>query len=118
MRIKALRYLLHVIIDEGYGDWKVYFCDNDNDDYTVDRIYKDCNGDVCLESNDLTYSQDYTANQILSLIKEFDREDYVYFKEVYEDGDENDYYIISNWYIGDDQEYEGYSVLNIDCKEM
>ena len=39
MKIKALKKLLHTIIDEGYGDWKVYLCDDDDDDYTVNHIY-------------------------------------------------------------------------------
>lgn len=117
MRIKALRYLLHVIIDEGYGDWVVWFCDDDDDDYSVNHIYKDDDGDVCLESTDLGYHHEFTAQEILSRMKKYDSEDYVYFKEIgYGDYDECDYYIISEWYIGTD--VDGYAILNIDCSEM
>ena len=72
MRIKALRKLLHIIVDNGYGDWVVWFCDDDDDDYSVNHIYKDDNGDVCLESTDLGYhhqsvKKDYFCNFVIKV---------------------------------------------------
>lgn len=117
MRIKALKKLLHIIIDEGYGDWIVWFCDDDNDDYSVNHIYIDDDGDVCLESTDQEGDNyDFTAQNILSRIKKYDNEEYVYFTEIYWDGSYNDYDIVFEWYIGYND--AGESVLNIDCEEI
>ena len=75
MKIKALKKLLHTIIDEGYGDWKVYLCDDDDDDYTVNHIYLDDDGDICLQSTDTeSETYDFTANNILNRLKKYDEE--------------------------------------------
>lgn len=117
MKIKALKKLLHTIIDEGYGDWKVYFCDDDDDDYTVNHIYLDDDGDICLQSTDTeSETYDFTANNILNRLKKYDNESYVYFDEVYYDGSYCSYDIEFNWYIGWDN--YGNEILNIDCTEM
>lgn len=117
MTIKALKKLLHLIVDEGYGDWVVWFCDDDDDDYTVNHIYIDDDGDVCLESNNSEGDNyDFTAQNILSRIKKYDNEEYVYFKEVYWDGNSYTTFDIEfEWYIGIDN--DGDSILNIDCSE-
>ena len=100
MIVKALKKLIHTIIDDGYGEWKVFFCDDDDDDYTVNHIFIDDDGDVCLQSTDT----------------EGDNDKYVYFQEEYWDGSYEDYDIEFNWYIGIDD--NGDSILNIDCTEM
>lgn len=52
MKIKVLKKMLYKICCEGYADWEVYFCDEEGDSYTVNHIYVDDDGDVCLESID------------------------------------------------------------------
>ncbi len=80
MKIGALKKLLHIICDEGYGDWVLYFCDDDDDDYTVNHIYVDDEDDICLKSTDMEGNNyDFTAQNVLSRIKKYDNSTYVYF---------------------------------------
>ena len=117
MKIKALKQLLHNICDRGYMDWIVYFCDDDDDDYTVNHIYVDDDGDICLESTDMEGDNyDMTAEDILKKIEGFDNDEYVYFLEEYYDGSSTGYDIEFNWYIG--HSVSGIEILNIDCSEM
>lgn len=117
MKIKALKELLHDICDSGYQDWIVYFCDDDNDDYTVNHIYVDDDGNICLESTDMEGDNyDLTAEDIYNEIECYDNEDYVYFLEEYYDGSSTGYDIEFNWYVGHDD--SGNEILNIDCSEM
>ena len=117
MKIKALKQLLHNICDRGYMDWIVYFCDDDDDDYTVNHIYVDEDGDICLESTDMEGDNyDMTAEDILKKIEGFDNDEYVYFLEEYYDGSSTGYDIEFNWYIG--HSVSGIEILNIDCSEM
>lgn len=117
MKIKALKKLLHNICDRGYKDWVVYFCDDDDDDYTVNHIYVDDDGDICLESTDMEGDNyDMTAEDMLKRIKRYDNDEYVYFLEEYYDGSSTGYGIEFNWYIGHDD--YGNEILNIDCSEM
>ena len=103
MKIKALKELLHDICDSGYQDWIVYFCDDDNDDYTVNHIYVDDDGNICLESTDMEGDNyDLTAEDIYNEIECYDNEDYVYFLEEYYDGSSTGYDIEFNWYVGHD----------------
>lgn len=114
MKVKALKKLLYLIRDAGYGDWVLMMCDDDNDDFSINHIYVDDDGDICLESTDAeekTY--DFTANNVLKRLKHYDNESYVYFLEEYEDGSSNAYDIDFHWYIGSDD--YGDDVLNIDC---
>ena len=115
MKIKALKKLLYNIRDNGYGDWIVYFCDDDDDDYTVNHIYVDNDGDICLESTDMEGdgNYDFTVNDILRRIRKYDNENYVYFLEEYEDGSSTGYDIKFNSYLGTDD--WGNTILNIDC---
>ena len=117
MKIKALKQLLHNICDRGYMDCIVYFCDDDDDDYTVNHIYVDDDGDICLESTDMEGDNyDMTAEDILKKIEGFDNDEYVYFLEEYYDGSSTGYDIEFNWYIG--HSVSGIEILNIDCSEM
>ena len=98
-------------------DWIVYFCDDDDDDYTVNHIYVDDDGDICLESTDMEGDNyDMTAEDILKKIEGFDNDEYVYFLEEYYDGSSTGYDIEFNWYIG--HSVSGIEILNIDCSEM
>lgn len=117
MKVNALKKLLHTIIDDGYGDWKVFFCDDDNDDYTVNHIFLDDDGDVCLQSTDTEGDNyDFTVKDVLARLKRYNNEKIVYFQEEYWDGGSEDYDIEFNWYIGTDN--YGDSILNIDCTVM
>ena len=114
MTIKELKELLHRICEEGYEDWTLFMCDDDDDDYSVNNIYVDDDGDVCLESTDVEGEDDnvYTANGILEEIENYHDDTYVYFIEEYEDESWYAYDIESNWFIGTD--YEGDDILNVD----
>lgn len=117
MKIKALKKLLYDICNSGYNDWIVYFCDDDDDDYSVNHIYVDDDGDICLESTDMEEDNyEFSPEDILNEIECYNDEDYVYFLEEYYDGSSTGYDIEFNWYIGHDD--CGNEVLNIDCSEM
>lgn len=110
MLVQTLRRLLHEICDEGYGDYVVYFCDDDDDTYTVNHMYSDDDHDICIESTDAedeTY--DFTVKNILKRLRHYERDTYVYFREEYEDESSWNYDISYSWYIDDDGD------LNIDC---
>lgn len=114
MKIKALKKILHLISNAGYGDWILFMCDDDDDDYTINHIYRDDDGDICLKSTDMEGDNyDFTANNVLKRINKYNNEDYVYFLEEYWDGSWNTYDIKFNWYIGWDD--SGDPILNIDC---
>lgn len=114
MKIKAFKKLLYLIRDAGYGDWTLFMCDDDDDDYTINHIYVDDDGDICLKSTDAEGDNyDFTANDVLRRIKKYDNEGYVYFLEEYWNGAYETYDIEFNWYIGLD--YSGNDILNIDC---
>lgn len=101
---------------KGMAIGSCFFCDDDDDDYTVNHIYLDNDGDVCLESTDTEGDNyDFTANNVLNRLKHYENDKYVYFLEEYLDGSSNDYDIVFNWYIGYDE--DGDSILNIDCKQ-
>lgn len=117
MTIESLREILGDICDGGYSDWTVFFCDDDDDDYSVNSIYVDDDGDVCLESTDMDGDfPDYTAEDILDEIADYDDDTEVYFLEEYWDGSSTAFDIEDNWYIGSND--YGNDVLNIDCSEM
>lgn len=117
MKIKALKKLLHTICDDGYGEWKLFLCDDDDDDYSVNHIFIDDDGDVCLQSTDTEGDNyDFTVEDILARLKRFDNDKYVYFQEEYWDGSSCYFDIEFNWYIG--TSYYGDSILNIDCTEI
>lgn len=69
--------------------------------YTVNRIYQDEDGDVCVESNEED-EDEYTVDQIGTEVSAFPEDTYVYFKVVDEDGDEENYDFTDEWEIDDD----------------
>ena len=114
MKVKALKKLLYLIRNAGYGDWTLFMCDDDDDDFSINHIYTDDDGDICLESTDMEVDNyEFTANNVLNRLRHYDNETYVYFLEEYEDGSSNAYDIDFNWYIGSDD--DGDDILNIDC---
>lgn len=117
MKVRTLKKLLYKICCEGYADWEPQFCDEEGDWYSVNHIYYDDDGDVCLESTDMEYNTyDFTVANILSRLKNYDPDDYVYFLEEDEDGDTYACDIERNWYIDEDEDYDEW--LYIDCHGM
>lgn len=117
MKVKTLKRLLYKICSEGYADWEVCFCDEEGDYYTVNHIYVDDDGDVCLESTDMESSTyDFTAANILHRLKDYDADDYVYFLEEDEDGDTYACDIEFHWYVDEDE--DGDEQLYVDCHGM
>lgn len=96
----------------GYGDWVLFMCDDDDDDFSVNHIYVDDDGDICLKSTE-EGGYEFTANNVLNRLKHYDNESYVYFVEEYDDGSSNVYDIDFHWFIGAND--DGDDILNIDC---
>lgn len=119
MKISTLKRLLYEICNNGYADWIPWFCDEEDDDYSVNHIYVDNEGDVCIESSDAWYKSnnyDFTVANILHRLKNYDPDSYVYFLEEFEDGDTYACDISFNWYTGHDD--YGNDTLYIDCYGM
>ena len=114
MYVGQLKQLLKCISEDGYGDWVVNMCDDDDDDYTINHIYVDYDGDLCLESTDAEWNTyDFTCDNVLSRLNKYPDDMYVYFLEEYEDESSYAYDIDDEWYIGTDG--DGDDILNIDC---
>ena len=114
MKVKTLKKLLYWICSEGYADWTPWFCNEEGDSYTVNHIYVDSDGDICLESTDMendTY--DFTSANILGRQKHYNPESYVYFLEEDEDGDTYACNIKYYWYDSQDCNFD--RKLYIDC---
>ena len=79
----------------------VFDYDDEDGPYSVNRIYLDDDGDVCLESNEED-EDEYDVDQIGTEVSAFDEDAYVYFKIVDEDGDEVCYEISDDWELDDD----------------
>lgn len=118
MKVRTLKKLLYEICCNGYADWKPQFCDEEGDSYTVNHIYLDADGDVCIESTDMEEPEnyDFTVANILHRLKHYNPNGYVYFLEEFEDGDTYACDISYNWYI--DYDDDGDIILFIDCYGM
>ena len=118
MDVRTLKELLYDICCEGYADWEPNFCDEEGDYYTVNHIYVDDDGDICIESTDMEGDDnyDFTVANILHRLKYYDPDSYVYFLEEDEDGDTYPCDITDNWYTDYDDDYD--EELYIDCYGM
>ena len=89
--------------NEGYGDYVLYFCDQDGDSYTIDYVYCDDDGDCCLQSNNYD-DNDFSVNELLEELEPYDYNDYVYVE--HDDDDDNIIWeqIDGVWYYDDDEE--------------
>ena len=85
-------------IENGYIQFNI---DDEDGPYTVNQIYLDDDGDVCLESNE-EGEDEYDVDQIVTEVSAFDEDTYVYFKVVDEDGNEECYDISDEWEVDDD----------------
>lgn len=112
MQVWELIEEIEDLCNDGYGAWEINFCDDDDDCFTVNSIYYDDDGDVCLEASDDEGLTNYTADEILAELREYDEYGDVYFCE-----DFDEYYCIydidDDWYIEKDD--GGNDFLCIDC---
>ena len=107
MNVDQLKANLVQAICEGYADYCVNFCDQDGDSVTIDSVYLDDDGDVCLESNEED-NNDFSAQELLDELDRYSDKRYVYVYDddtdtsfdIDEEDDDDDYYNL--WYIGDD----------------
>ena len=107
MKVDQLKANLVQAICEGYEDYEVHFCDQDGDSITIDKVYLDDDGDVCLESNEYDYNE-FTAQELLDELDRYSDKRYVYVYnddnytsfDIDEEEDDDDYDDL--WYIGDD----------------
>lgn len=118
MNVGYLKKILYNICQDGYADWIPWFCDEDGDYFSVNHIYTDDEGDLCLESTDMEgdYNYEFTAKNILHRLKKYNGSTYVYFSSEDEDGDTYACDIENNWYIDSDD--DGDDTLFIDCHGM
>ena len=113
MTVAQLQANLTQAICEGYGDYVVWFYDQDGDCVSIDKCYLDDDGDVCLESNEYD-NNDYSANELVNILDRYDGDTYIYVYNEDNDvafdideEDEDDYYDDNYddlWYINDDDE--------------
>lgn len=112
MNVRILKRILFEICRDGFVRDVIYFCDEDDDCYSVNSIYKDSIGEVCLNCSDGDH--EYTASQILHKLKKFDpnARAYVLYYENYEAYTNE---ISGHWYT-EENEY-GFHDAYIDCYE-
>ena len=107
MKVDQLKANLVQAICEGYADYCVNFCDQDGDSVTIDKLYLDSDGDVCLESNEYD-NNDFSAKELLDELDRYSdkRDVYVYNDDIdtsFDIDEEDDYYAYYYlWYIGND----------------
>ena len=118
MKVDQLKANLVQAICEGYADYCVNFCDQDGDSVTIDKLYLDSDGDVCLESNEYD-NNDFSAQELLDELDRYSdkRDVYVYNDDIDtsfdidEEDDDDDYDDL--WYIGND----GYLYMDMSYEE-
>lgn len=108
MNVDQLKANLTQAICEGYGNYIVNFCDQDGDYVTIDRVYLDNDGDVCLESNEYD-DNDFSAQELLDKLDHYSDNRYVY---VYDDDNETSFDIDEE---DDDDDYDDLWYIEDDC---
>ena len=98
MKIRKLRYYLEGIQEDNYGCYVLNLSDQDQDYYTVNEVYVDDDGDICL-SSDCGYEM--TVDDIMEAISEYDDDDYVYFEHIDWDNGNLICDIEGGWYTDD-----------------
>lgn len=118
MNIGTLIEILQNMCYNGYSEWILWFCDEEGDEYSVNHIYVDDEGDICIESTDMEGDGNYefTVEDILHRLNEYDPDSYVYFLEEFEDGGTYACDIDEDWYT--DYDAYGDTQLYIDCYGM
>lgn len=108
MNVDQLKANLVQAICEGYGNYTVHFSDQDGDYVTIDRVYLDNDGDVCLESNEYD-DNDFSAQELLDKLDRYSDKRYVY---VYDDDNETSFDIDEE---DDDDDYDDLWYIEDDC---
>lgn len=118
MKVKELKIILYAACKKGYEGWVPRFCDDLADDYSVNYVFVDDEGDICLKSTDMEGEgyYEFTTDSLLEQLKNYDPSSYVYFLEEDEDGDTYYCDISDNWYT--DWDDDGEELLYIDCFGM
>ena len=109
MTVAQLQANLRQAIAEGYGNYTVWFYDQDGDGVSIDTFYLDDDGDVCLESNEFD-NKDYSAHELVNILERYDGDTYIYVYnedidecfDIEEEDDDEDYDNL--WYISDNDE--------------
>lgn len=110
MNVDQLKANLTQAICEGYGNYIVNFCDQDGDSITIDCVYLDDDGDVCLESNEVD-NKDYTVQELIDILDRYRDSRYVY---VYDDDYDLDF-DIDDEDEDDDENYDHLWYIEDDC---
>lgn len=100
MNLGKFKSYLKDIINEGYGDYTLYFCDQDCDCYTIEDIYTDDDGDIYLNSDG---NGEMTAEEILYELNAqcYCNRTYTY---LYDEDEDLNFDIEGGWYIDDDDD--------------
>lgn len=77
MKIRKLKSYLEDIQEDGYGCYTLNFSDQDEDYYTVNQVFVDDDGDICLHSDS---GYEMSVDEIVDAISDYDEDDYVYFE--------------------------------------
>ncbi|MCQ2243591.1 MAG: hypothetical protein MJZ32_04970 [Bacteroidaceae bacterium] len=104
MKVKRLLYWLYDIQENGPINCELSFSDQDCDCYTVDEIYVDEDGDVCLHSEADYCCGDLWVEDIIEQLEQFDEDSYVYFEHMDYDDDITTFDIEGGWYLDDDSD--------------
>ena len=106
MNVKTLKKMLRQICDAGYAEWIPRFYPPDGGHYSINHIYIDDDGDICLQSSD--YDDDPYQYTVW------------YLEEEYDDESTDAWDIEFNWYTDTYTDDDGDEVeeLYIDCCEM
>lgn len=103
MIVEKLTEMLDSMIEQSYNDdFKVFF----NEHFTVNRIYKDDDDDICFVSNEMDL-QELDARDIRAAIEDVDDDTDVFFV-LYDDYNDGTYFKIkSKWEFN----YDGNAVV-------
>lgn len=101
MKVRKLRFYLEDIIEEGYGSYTLNFSDQDANFYTVNSVFFDNDGNLCLQSS---CGFEMTAKNLLDHLSGIDDNTYVYFEHLYWDNSNLICDIEGGWYIDDEED--------------
>lgn len=91
MEVERLIEMLDSMMEQAYdGNCGVTF----NDGYSINRIYMDDDGDICLVSNEMDL-QELDASDIRAVIEDLEDDTQVYFV-VFDDWNDGTYFKIKN----------------------
>jgi len=77
MLVEQLEANLEQAVEEGYGEYKLFFCDQDGECFSVDSCYLDDDADLCLEFNE--DGRPLTVQQMYDKLDRYKDDTYAYF---------------------------------------